>query len=52
MKHKMPKKPTRAQKVKIEAAGYARDNWLVLKEDDVSMTIVHKRTGTRKEIIC
>jgi len=52
MKHKMPKRPTRRQKQLIEAAGYLRDNWLVLDEDNISMTIVHKKTGTRKVILC
>ncbi len=52
MKHKMPKKPTRAQKVKIEAAGYRWENWLVQDEDNNSLTLVHKQTGTRKVILC
>ena len=52
MKHKMPRRPTRKQKEQIEAAGYRRDNWLVLDVDNISMTIVHKKTGTKKVILC
>lgn len=52
MKHKMPRKPTRKQKEIIEAAGYRRENWLVVDTDNLSMTIVHKQTGTRKVILC
>lgn len=52
MKHKMPKKPTRAQKEKIKTAGYKWDNWLVLNEDNISLTLIHKHTGTRKVILC
>ncbi len=29
-----------------------RDNWLVLNEDNISLTLVHKHTGTRKVILC
>lgn len=52
MKHKMPRRPTRKQKEQIETAGYRRDNWLVLDVDNLSMTIVHKKTGTKKVILC
>lgn len=52
MKHKMPKKPTRAQKETIEKAGYRRDEWLVLHADAIALTIVHKKTGQRRVILC
>ena len=52
MKHKMLKKPTRKQKEIIEKAGYRWDNWLVKEADNLTITIVHKKTGTRKVILC
>lgn len=52
MKHKMPKKPTRKQKEIMESSGYRRDEWLVLNQDNISLTIINKVTGVRKVILC
>lgn len=52
MKHKMPRRPTRKQKEQIVAAGYKPENWLVLEEDNLSMTIVNKESGRKKVILC
>lgn len=51
MKHRRPKRPTREQKKKITAAGYRPEEFLVQNEDNISMTLVHKKTEVRKVIL-
>lgn len=51
MKHKMPKKPTRAQKEIMENAGYSSGEWLIQHEDRLSLTLVHRDNGKRKVIL-
>ena len=52
MKHKRPKKPTRAQEETSENAGYRREDWLERHPDSIALTIVHKKTGQRRVILC
>lgn len=47
---KQPKKPTLAQKKIIRAAGLDWGTWNVSNEDNISMTLISKKTGKRRII--
>lgn len=47
---KQPKKPTLAQKKIIKAAGFDWKTWNVAEEDNISMTLISKKSGRRKVI--
>ena len=48
---KNPRKPTRAQKKIIVEAGLDRNTWLVLGEDNISLTLISKKSSRRKVIL-
>lgn len=48
---KQPKKPTRAQKKIIQAAGLIWQNWSVADEDNISLTLISKKCGTKRVIL-
>ena len=50
MGKKKPEKPTRAQKILISNNGLLPDNWLVLDEDNLSLTLISK-WGRRRVIL-
>lgn len=50
-KGRRPKRPTLAQKKKITAAGLKWENWLVSHEDNISLTIISRQSGRRREIL-
>ena len=43
-------KPTRKQKERIKAHRLDYNNWLVLKEEGETLTIIHKQTGTTRTL--
>lgn len=45
------RKPTKKQKKIISARGLTWENWNVLEEDNLSLTIVSKRSGQRRVIL-
>lgn len=51
---KQPKKPTREQKEYIKAAGLDWRNWMVpvgiAGEDNISLTLINKKSGRRRVI--
>lgn len=47
---KQPKKPTLAQKKIIKAAGLEWKTWNVADEDNISMTLISKKSGQRRVI--
>lgn len=47
---KQPKKPTRAQKEAIKAAGLDPKTWNVGNVDNISMTLISKKSGRNKVI--
>lgn len=47
---KQPKKPTLAQKKVIKAAGLDPKTWSVGNVDNISMTLISKKTGRRRVI--
>jgi len=47
---KQPKKPTLAQKKIIKAAGLDWKTWNVADEDNISMTLISKKSGQRRVI--
>ena len=47
---KNPRKPTRAQKKIITEAGLDWHTWLVLQEDNISLTLISKKSNRRKVI--
>lgn len=49
-KMKQPKKPTLAQKKIIKAAGLEWKTWNVADEDNISMTLISKKSGQRRVI--
>ena len=49
---KRASRPTRMQKERIAAAGYRPENWLVQGYDENAMTLVNKRSGKRRVILC
>jgi hypothetical protein len=44
-------KPTKRQKIAIQAAGLNYDNWLVYKNIEGKLHLVHRETGTKKVIL-
>lgn len=48
---KQPKKPTRAQKILIKAEGLDWKTWSVLEEDNISITLISKKSGMRKVLL-
>jgi len=48
---KQPKKLTRTQKELVSKAGLVASNWMLLTEDNISITIVHKSSGNKKVIM-
>lgn len=47
---KSGKKPTVAQRKLIQACNLNSDNWLVSKNNDGMLTLVHRETGTVRKI--
>ena len=45
---KQPKKPVLAQKKIIKAAGLDWRTWNVLNEDNISLTVISKKSGQRR----
>ncbi len=43
-------KPTRRQKAAIKAAGLNYDNWLIYKNINDQLHLVHRETGTKRII--
>ncbi len=50
MGKKKSKKPTLDQKKLIGRAGFVPDHWQVWDEDNLSLTIISKRSGQRRVI--
>ena len=48
---KQPKKPTRAQKILIKAVGLDWKTWSVQEEDNISITLVSKKSGRRRVLL-
>ena len=48
---KQPKKPTLAQKKIISAAGLEWRAWNVAGEDNISLTLISKKSGKRRVIL-
>lgn len=48
MKH--GKRPTRAQKIQLNAVGLNYENWLVVKATTEVLEVVHKYSGSIKRI--
>lgn len=49
---KQPRKPVLEEKKRIAAAGLDWKNWSVLEKDNNSITLVNKKSGRRRVIIC
>lgn len=47
---KQPKKLTRNLKQAVTAYGLNADNWMLLKDGNVYVTIINKQTGSKKII--
>lgn len=47
---KQPKKLTRDLKCAVTTYGLNADNWMLLKDGDTYVTIIHKQTGNTKII--
>lgn len=47
---KRPKKLTREQKEAVYASGYLPDNWMLEKETEFYLYIIHKITRTRRRV--
>ena len=45
------KKPTRRQKILIRKAGLNLENWLVLREDDRYLYILHRISGNSRRVL-
>jgi hypothetical protein len=43
-------KPTKRQKIALERCGLKHDNWLVYKNVDGNLHLVHRETGTTRVI--
>lgn len=50
-KTKKLKNPTRAQKIIMSAAGLDWKNWYVYDEDNISLTVVSKRSGRKRTLL-
>lgn len=51
MKHKNLKRPTRGQKELIAVHGLNWENWLVHNEDNISLAIVNKTSGSHRVLL-
>ncbi|MBQ8982685.1 MAG: hypothetical protein IJ079_03775 [Lachnospiraceae bacterium] len=49
--HKKGKNPTRVQKVYIRDAGLNVENWLVCRQDDRYLYLIHRISGNEKQIL-
>lgn len=47
---KNPRKPMRAHKISMTKAGLDWHTWLVVEEDNISLTLISKKSGMRKVI--
>lgn len=47
---KQGKRPTRKQKIAIKKAGKNPDNWLVIKNLQTEIHLVHRNTGTLSKV--
>lgn len=47
---KQPKRLTREQKEAVSASGFLPDNWMLERETDFYLHIIHKTTGTRRTV--
>lgn len=47
---KQPKKLTRAQKVCLSAHFLNPDNWMLIEESEFYLKVIHKHTGTKKNL--
>lgn len=47
---KQPKKLTRTQKEILSKENLVPDNWMLLNEDNISITVINKKSGKRKII--
>ncbi|WP_164849569.1 DUF6906 family protein [Niallia taxi] len=48
---KQGKNPTRKQKENIRGAGLNPENWLIYKNDGERVSLVHRNTGTTRQIL-
>ena len=48
---KQPKKPNLRQKKAISAVGLDWKTWSVLEEDNLSITLISKKSGRRRAIL-
>lgn len=48
---KNPRKPTRAQKKIMIDAGLDWHTWLVVGEDNISLTLISKKSGRRRVLL-
>ncbi len=49
---KQPRKPFLEEKKQIVAAGLDWKNWSVLERDNNSITLVNKKSGRKRVILC
>lgn len=47
---KQPKRLTREQEIAVSAAGLLPDNWMLEKETEFYLYIIHKITRTRRRV--
>ena len=45
---KNPRKPARVHKISMTNAGLDWHTWLVVKEDNISLTLISKKSGRKK----
>jgi hypothetical protein len=45
------KRPNRAQKIAMKAAGLTPEKWLIYKKTHETLELVHRETGTTKTIL-
>jgi len=48
---KQGKNPTRKQKENIRKAGLNPDNWLIYKNHGEKVSLIHRNTGTTRDIL-
>lgn len=48
---KNPRKPTRAQKKIISDSGLNWRNWLVLDEDNISLSLINRESRRRRVVL-
>ena len=49
--HKKGKKPTRAQKILIREAGLRLENWLVIREEEKYLYLIHRISKNNRRCI-